>query len=124
MEPGTDCKCHCHYPTPDEKSHLDKAEDFADFVIKIKEFIVATATILVVLMMINTAYHLSSNEYHTLDAMEKGIISLGTNALSGPIAAVTIAGIPVDPTFKKPSVILDAPESTPKAKFIGHNIKR
>lgn len=108
MSDANTCNCHCHCPDEDEKSHVDKINDFADFMIKIKEFIIAIATIIVVLMMVNSAYHLSTNDIGSLDAFEKGIVSLGMGSLTGPLAAVSVAGIPVDPTFTKPQTVINA----------------
>ncbi len=102
------CNCHCHCHKEDEKTHIDKINDFADFMIKVKESIVAVATIIVVLMMANSAYHLATNDIESLDSIEKGIISLGMGSLTGPLTAVSVAGIPVDPTFRKPEAVVNA----------------
>lgn len=102
-------------------------KEWADFIIKIKEFLIAIGTILAVMVMVRTAIYLTINAKDSAEAIGKGIAMIGSLAMgqsmSNVAKASTALRMDLDPDM---DAILDAGDAAldrangeAKAKFWG-----
>lgn len=123
------CCCCCKNSKDDDSdpNHWDRMKEWADFIIKIKEFLIAIGTILAVMVMVRTAIYLTNNAKDSAEAIGKGIAMIGSLAMgqsmSNVAKASTALRMDLDPDM---DAILDAGDAAldrangeAKAKFWG-----
>lgn len=117
------CYCDCgKKESLEDKIHKYEAweaiKEWADLVIKIKEFILALGVILAIIIAIRTTLYLSKTPGESFDLMSKGIVAVGkamvSNSAIQPVINATQSVVP-SKTPEEMSIIKNADHALEKA---------
>lgn len=100
-------------------------KEWAEFIIKIKEFLIAVGTILAMMIMVRTAIYLTNNAKDSAEAIGKGIAMIGSLAMGQSMSNVVKASSAMkkdldpdlDAIMDAGDAALDTANNAAKAKF-------